>query len=247
MTTSQVGECLLVVAIEVVYKETKSPHTCTTAKATTLLRCNPDPAQVHAEAAGIRNRARAGFQLFHVSRAALKAGAARCVGLQRKLRAQVHVRRWHCIPIAGDSGGPPLAWHVDPRFLWFEFQRGWLLRRTQVQLVCDLAAGAIRPPKGCWGREDGADAAHRVALQRTLDYVSRLGVKDGGSLKCPHCRTTVRDAAALKHHEEHAHGGAVVRQMLMGQGKTTCISPLLVMFLADQRSLVVQVLIAMAW
>ena len=38
-----------------------------------------------------------------------------------------------------------------------------------------------------------------------------------------------------------AAGRSTVRQMLMGGGKTACISPLLVMFLADGRSLTVQV------
>jgi hypothetical protein len=107
----------------------------------------------------------------------LKLLASRVHKLRHQAQAVVSVltaKRGYC-DYAGSDG-----YTYDPRFLIVEFVSGFMLRKRQVQLVCDF----------------------------------------------------IRDATS---------GKSRVEQMIMGQGKTTVIAPLLALMLADKKRLVVQV------
>jgi hypothetical protein len=86
----------------------------------------------------------------------------------------------HCVACGKDCAQAPASALYDPRFAVFEYTKGLILRRRQVELVRDIVQEVDEVP-------------------------------------------------------------GVVKQMIMGQGKTTVISPLLCTMLADGRSLVVQI------
>lgn len=123
----------------------------------------------------------------------------------------------------------------DPRFLVFEFTWNIVLRETQVNLVREFMGTVVEKeprPLDDWRADPmiwGDDSIPPSSPSSLLPPSASDGGGDddgdfGGSGK-----------------DEREKGRSLVRQMLMGAGKTTVVSPLLALMLGDGNRLVCQV------
>ena len=105
----------------------------------------------------------------------------------------------------------PTKWIYDPRFLVFEFLLGFMLRRRQFELVTEFATAAL----------EGRSSVNQVSVN--------VGPRPVGG-----------GFPAFLAHSSLTHLGAPT-QMIMGQGKTTVIAPMLALLLGDGKRLIMQV------
>ena len=119
------------------------------------------------------------------------------------------VKRAHVVS-SGDGGGPI----YDPRLLLFEFSTGYVLRPPQV----------LAPSPYSLAVDSGASP--RLAMARFLFPVQYPWI---GSKLCrlSACSRALQVALVGKLSTDAQANTSVCHQMLMGEGKTTVISPLL--------------------